>query len=450
MFKLLSMNMTLVMLTVIGTVSAQDTLSLRDAVRLAMQRSNVIPATNASSDAAAARISQARSGYLPKANYAESWARSDNPVFVFSSLLAQRQFGESNFGIDKINRPDFLNNFQSLVTVDQPLYDAGKSRRAVRTARLGKTNSQEEGRRNEMEVIAEVLRDYYDVLLGMEQMKVTTQAMGSADADLDRAVARRANGMATDADVLSIRVHIAAIREEHIRRNAEVEVARAAMNDAIGLALDTEHTLTTPLVPLSLAQNNIGGLETRAVNFRPEAQEARLAKKVAGIRSADARGNYLPQVTLHGAFEADRQKIFDRGGVNWLVSVGLRWNLFNGYADKARIVEEDAVVRRRGAEQARTESGIRLQVRQAWAGLKSAQERIDSARASVAEAEESLRISQNRFAAGLTTVTDLLRTEVALLQTQSRYLAAVHDQRIAAAMLDFAAGTLNADSEVLN
>jgi outer membrane protein TolC len=47
-------------------------------------------------------------------------------------------------------------------------------------------------------------------------------------------------------------------------------------------------------------------------------------------------------------------------------------------------------------------------------------------------------------------VTDLLRTEIALLETQTRYVAAVHDQRMAAAMLEFAAGTLNADTEVLN
>ena len=46
--------------------------------------------------------------------------------------------------------------------------------------------------------------------------------------------------------------------------------------------------------------------------------------------------------------------------------------------------------------------------------------------------------------------TDLLRTETALLETRTRYLAAVHDQRIAAAMLEFAAGTLSPDSKVLN
>ena len=444
------MNTKLLMLSVAATACGQDSMSLRDAVRLAMEKSKVVEASGASNDAAMARITRARSGLLPKVNYAELWVRSDNPVFVFSSLLTQRQFSESNFGIASLNRPDFLNNFQSLVTADQPLYDAGKTKRVVRTAELGKDASREDLRRNQMEVTAQVVRHYYDAQLGAEQVNLTTQAMRSAEADLERAELRRSSGMATDADVLSIRVHLAAIREEQIRRNADLEVARAAVNDAIGLPLDTEHSLTTQLAPLPLVQNELSGIEKSAVEARPEARQTRLTAQIAGVQAADARSNYLPQVSLHGAFEADRQRFIDRGGSNWLVSIGLRWNLFNGYADKARIAEGVAAIRRTAAEQARAESGIRLQVREAWVGLKSAQQRIESAQASVAEAQESLRISQNRFAAGLSTVTDLLRTEIALLETQTRYAAAVHDQRIAAAMLEFAAGTLTADSEVLN
>jgi outer membrane protein TolC len=174
-----------------------------------MERSKVIEASGASKDAASARITQARSGVLPKVNYSESWARSDNPVFVFSSLLMQRRFTESNFGIASLNRPDFLNNFQSLLTADQSLYDAGKTKRAVRTAKLGEDISREDIRRSQLEVIVQVARFYYDTQLEAEQVKATTQAMRSAQADLERAEARRSSGMATDADVLSIHVHLA-------------------------------------------------------------------------------------------------------------------------------------------------------------------------------------------------------------------------------------------------
>lgn len=85
----------------------------------------------------------------------------------------------------------------------------------------------------------------------------------------------------------------------------------------------------------------------------------------------------------------------------------------------------------------------------AYLEWKAAQERIEVAGASVSAAEESLRITQNRYANGLATVTDLLRTETALLETRTRRLAAVHDQRVAAAMLELAAGTLNDASDVL-
>jgi outer membrane protein TolC len=50
----------------------------------------------------------------------------------------------------------------------------------------------------------------------------------------------------------------------------------------------------------------------------------------------------------------------------------------------------------------------------------------------------------------MSTVTDLLRNETAVLESRTRYLSAIHDQRIAAAALQLAAGSLTADSEVLN
>src|ERR1022692_2327327 len=142
--------------------AAQDSISLKDAVHLALEKNKSMEASVASRKAAESRIAEARGGYLPKVNYSESWARSDNPVFVFSSLLTQHQFGEQNFQVGPLNRPDFLNNFQSQVTADETLYDAGQTRHAVRSAELTKELASEEGRRTQMEVIASVIQSYHD------------------------------------------------------------------------------------------------------------------------------------------------------------------------------------------------------------------------------------------------------------------------------------------------
>ncbi len=124
---------------------------------------------------------------LPKVNYSESFARSDNPVFVFSSLLTQHQFGAENFAIGPLNRPDFLNNFQSQVTVDQVLYDAGQTRNAVKSAELARKMTSEEQRRVQMEVISGTARAYYGAVLAAENLKAAEQAVRSAEADLKRA-----------------------------------------------------------------------------------------------------------------------------------------------------------------------------------------------------------------------------------------------------------------------
>jgi len=295
-----------------------------------------------------------------------------------------------------------------------------------------------------------VVRAYDGQLLSVEQLKAADQAVKSAQADLERAQSIRAAGLSTDVDVLSIRVHLAAVEEQRIRRAADLDVARAALNEALGLPLEETHTLSDGLTRANVVEISLADYESAAVADRAESRQTKLAVSLAENQAADARSSLLPQVVVHGAFEADRQKFYDKGGANWLASVGLKWNLFNGFSDKAKIQESQSLVQRSEAEQERARSQIRLQVRRAFADLRAAEQRIEVAKASVEEAEESLRITQNRYQAGMSNVTDLLRTESAVLESRTRYLAAIHDQRIAATMLEMAAGRLNADSEVLN
>jgi outer membrane protein len=428
---------------------AQTALTLEDAVRLALKQHPAIEAGDAGVKAAATKIDQARSGYLPKLNYSESWQRGNNPVFVFSSLLTQHQFSENNFQIGSLNRPDAMNNFQSRLAVEQPLYDAGLTRKATRAAQLGRDVATEQSRRTSMDVIGGVARAYYDAVLAGEALKVAEEARKSAEADLARAQTIRAAGMTTDADVLSIRVHLAAVREQLIRRSNDVELARAALNDSLGAPLDSRHVLTTPLQAVPLSAVPLEEYAKRGLLERPELRQARLAAEIGETQTALARSSLLPMVSFQAAFEADRQRFVDRGGANWISAVGLHWNIFNGGADKARIEEARQRTRQARALARRGESAVRLQVESAYLEWKAAQERIELAGATVSAAEESLRITQNRYANGLATVTDLLRTETAYLETRTRRLAAVHDQRVAAAMLELAAGTLNASSDVL-
>lgn len=426
--------------------SSGGSLSLRDAVARAMQQNPRLEAMQALEGAAAERVNAAKSGYLPQVNYQEMMQRGNNPVYVFGALLTQRQFTENNFAIRSLNRPDFLNNFQSMLTVDQVLFDAGRTRNAVRGAEIGRQTEEHRTRAAELGIMQRVLEAYLGAKLGEAALAAAEESVRSAEADLGRAQAFRDEGMTTDADVLSIRVHLASVRQEAIRRRTQLDVARAALNVAMGVPEDSQFTLTTALIESNYEATELSGSQVSGVSERPELRMAMQGIESARLQESIQRSRYWPEVFVRGSFEADRQELLNKGGTNWLFAAGLRWNLFNGFGTKARVAESRYTAEAAEAQKRETEAGVRFEVRRAWLEWNAVKERLALASASIAEAEESLRITRDRYQNGLSTVTDLLRTETAVLAAKTGFLAAVFEQRVAATHLEAAKGTLSPDS----
>jgi len=431
------------------TLCAQTPLTLPEAVKLALTRHPSLEAATARVEAAGSRIAQARSGWLPRATYTEGFQSGNNPVYVFGALLTQRQFTADNFNLGALNRPDALNNFQSQVSVDQTVFDFGATSNAIKAARIGKKMTEEERRRAELALIAGVARAYHGVGLAEQNLQLAEESLKSANADLDRARSLQRAGVATDADVLSVQVHAAAMSEYRARAAADVRIAHAALNEALGLPLDDTHTLTTPMESPRLPAETGAALESQAAQLRPELLSARLGKELSTAQESGAKAQYWPVIGLHGIFEADRQNFASKGGANWMFAASARWTLFDGNRTRAAVAEARHMKVAAAASERQMDAAVRLEVRRAEANLDASRERVATTRDSVAQAEESLRIIRNRYSSGLATVTDLLRSETALLEAKTRRIAALYDQRTAAVQLEAATGALNGDSDVL-
>jgi len=433
------------------TLLAQETLTLRQAFDLALRSNPLLAAADAGEKEAEARIHQARSGYLPRLQFSESVQRGNNPVFVFSSLLTQHQFSDANFAIGSLNRPDAMNNYQSQLTVEQVVFDAQQTSRSVEAASFTRQIVGEDTRRSRSDIILSVLRAYFGVALAEKNLDVARQSVDSARADLERADLIYQSGRSTQADVLALRVHRAAMQEQQIRASNDLAVARAALNDALGVNLDRTFDLTTPLESGAGApEGTLEEYRRLAAADRPEMRQAELVQRLARTQQQIAGAAYWPQVAFQGMVEADRQNYFNKGAANWFTAVTLRWNLWNGGETKARVEQARVAESRADALRKHADSAIYLEVRKAYLDLSAAAQRVEVASAAAAEAEEAHRIIQNRHQAGLITVTELLRSEVALATARTRRLAAVYDHRVAAAALEHAAGTLAADSALLN
>ena len=427
-------------------LAAQEPLSLRQAAETALRSHPALEAAEAGRDESEAGIRQARAGYLPRVDFSESWQRGNNPVFVFGSLLNQGQFGESNFAISSLNNPDPLNNFQSRFGVQQVLFDSWRTKRAVRAARLGSEMAAEQQRSTLSDVVLGVVRTYFGALLTAENLRVAAESVKSARADLERAEALHQAGMTTEADVLSVRVHLSSVEQERIRAEQDAQVALAALNDALGVPLDSQYDLTTPLRALPNGVPPLAEYEQRAIAGHPSLRQAELGRVLAETQLGLAKTSLWPQVTAHGIFEADRQQFTSQGSGNWLAGVSLQWNIWDGSRNRAQIAAARSAEARTAALERQANSTVLLGIRRAWGDWRSAAERVEVAAAAVAAAEASHEIIRNRYSAGLTTVTELIRSDTALRVARFQHLGAQYDQRVAAAALDHAAGVLTPQS----
>ena len=437
-------------------LAAQDTpgtasggLTLYEAAEIALREHPAMEAVEARQDGAAASIEAAKAGRLPRIALEESYMRSNNPVFAFGTLLNQRRFGEENFAITSLNNPDSVQNFQSLLRVEQVLFDAGRTKQAIRLARLQTELTSEERRRRESEVLLGVVRTYFAVALAAGNREAARETLASAEADLANAKDRLQAGMTTRADVLALEVFLAEAKQQQIAAKRDEEIAAAALNEALGLDQSTPRAASTPLVRATPPTGGLDDYLARAAEHRPDLDQARIVSSLAEARTAQAKSALFPQVVAQGLLEADKGRFVDQAGGNWLVGAAVKWDVWNGGENRARLKASRFQEAASAALRRQASSRAELAVRRGWAEWQSAAEQLSVAESAVVSAEESLRIVKNRYEAGLENVTALVGAATSLSTARFRRLAALYGQRTARAALDHEAGVLTLASEAI-
>lgn len=424
--------------------------TLRQAVELAFQNNSSLKAASEGLAAAQTKVPQAVAHYLPTLNFDETFTRGNNPVYVFGSLLTQHQFGPQNFNINSLNRPNPLDNFQAQLSVQQVLYDAGKIRGYISQAKLGQKVAEQDLEKTRQELIFRVVKAYTMHLLARAGQQVAEDAVKTAEATRDRADSMSQAGMIVESDKLAAQVFLARMQEQLLQVKSQVALSKANLNFEMGLPIDTPIEIISELKEVRFESDSADLLFKQALQQRPDYLQTVLMKDIARKGIGIARAEFLPQVGFFSSWETDSQTFTQRGGNNWIVGARLHINLFRGRGDKAQLDEAKATLERSTAMNQFVSSAVRLQIKQASLEIETTRQRIEVTQSAIAQAKESLRIIQNRYAAGLTTITELLRAQTDLSQARTAYFQALYDHRIAKASADLAAGTLTDKSEVLD
>jgi outer membrane protein TolC len=427
-----------------------SSLTLQQAVTIALEKNPLRKAAIADTKAASAAVREARSFLMPHLSFSETATRGDDPVYVFGSELRQQRFTSADFALNKLNSPLPFGNFATRFGGSWNLFDSFATWHGINQAKQMNEATGHQLDRTDQEIVFRVVSSYYDVLLAAKELDVAEQSAKTAQSIMERGQARFDSGLTVESDLLTAKVRMAARLQEVIRARNTLEVARAQLNTAMGMPLDSSFQLTGGLAERKFSMPAVQDVEKQALTNRPDLK--RIASEEAAQRQSvsAAKSSFGPRVNAFAGWEMDNPTfVAGGGGNNWLGGIEVQFDIFQGGAKRAELSRQRALEEKVVAMKQAASNAVRLEVRRAYYETDANRQQIQVARAAIAQAQESLRINQDRYDSGLTTITDLLGAEDAARRSQTDYWEAVYHFQTSYANLELASGSLNPQSLVV-
>lgn len=400
-------------------------LSLSEAIALAMRNNRALRAARLHDLATQDQIGVARGAMLPRLDALENYSATNNPVLVFSDLLLQQDFSQSDFALSSLNNPGVTSNFQSQIQLSFPVYAGGRLLAGFRAAKFGARAEDWRTARAREEVAFAVIRAYYNALVAEQRVGVVDRALSAARSHLHQAQNLFGHGMAVAADVLRTNVMVGSLEEDRLQSASEVAISRAALAHVLGD--EDERLAPLPLAALgpssSLSSSGLESLIQQATVERPEIQIAAAQVGAAEQAVKIARADYLPSVSVATTYENDSEKLV-RAGNNFAVFAYARINLFDGLATKSRVDAAQAELERARVLAKDLTHAIALEVESAYRSLDAAQQKLEVASRNRLYADEALRILDDRYGAGLATNVTVLDAQAARRQADMELVQA--------------------------
>ena len=155
--------------------------------------------------------------------------------------------------------------------------------------------------------------------------------------------------------------------------------------------------------------------------------------------------NYNPQIYLGGNFYYSKpnQRFFppeNKFKDTWDVGVSVQMDIWNWGATVDKTDQAKAQLEEAKDSYKIIKDNIVLEVNSNYLNLEQSKDKIAVAEESVSQAKENYRVTNETFKKGLALNSDLLDSEVALLQANTNYIQALVDYELAKARLEKSIG----------
>lgn len=420
------------------------TLTLDEAVALAVAKSPTLEAARLGLDGAKVEARKTRAGLLPTVSLSGSYSYMLKKQKVYFG--GGEEAGAAGLGgffpSDGIEMGE-KHTLQGGLVAGMPLV-APQLWASLRLDRKAVELAEEKARGSQVALEAEVKKSFLAVLLAKKSLQALEASYANAQANYEQTAQRYQHGLVAEYDKLRMETQVKNLLPNLVAARSAVQLAEAKLKVVMGLALET---------PLRI-QEDLDTYSGEVYRQLPEAAERISLSGNSQLRELDLQGGqleaalkvkqraFLPTLSLSFNYmynyAADRFHLRDSKRWSPFSTIGLALDvpLYKGGARLHDIRATQLQIRQLGAQRVAAEQQLRLGLLNGVQEQRNALEQFAAARDALTTAERGHDIARVRYRSGESTILELNDAETALLQSRLNYSQAVYNYMVAVFSLD--------------
>ncbi|MCX8027362.1 MAG: TolC family protein [Thermodesulfovibrionales bacterium] len=417
---------------------AQTSITLKEAISLALQNNREIKALEENLQAQKKEITITQTHLLPKITFEERFMRTNNPTYSFMSKLNQGRFTESDFYIPNLNNPTPTNDFQTVFSFEQPIFVRKLNVYVDMAKKVFDTKGYELNRKKE-ELAYRVIQSYIAIKTIKGFIDASKKAVEEAEEILRIADLRYKNALGLLSDRLRAETALLEARQRLLKVEKDLNIAKRSL----GLLLSRDEAID--IVDDQQIEFIAKSLDEYLKHSELREDIKAMSKKVetAADNIELAKAEYYPTVGIGASYQMnDPKRLLGREGDSWQLVAFLRWNIFDSFK---RNYEYQKATHQKNEAQfylQQMKSHIKYSVFEAFENYDLAKSALLLAEKNLKTAEEGKRLIKVRYENGLSPIVDLLNAQSVLDLARSNLNEKTNALYLAIANLKLQSGIL--------
>ncbi|OGP72812.1 MAG: hypothetical protein A2V86_08930 [Deltaproteobacteria bacterium RBG_16_49_23] len=421
-----------ILLSAGGAWSQESTkpLTLEESIKIALERNVRLHSSVEGVAGSEFRRKAARTDFFAKwtGQYGQTRYNEPTVVGVFGGGIAGTSRNVSTFS----------------TTINQPLFAGGSILSNYRLEKLGVDISKTDVETVKREIVLQVREGYFNILRAERFLDVARQTVKQFSAQLEVNKAFFEVGIVPKNDVLQAEVRLANARQLLVRAESDVTLAKFSFNSLLRMEMEAPVQVVDILgySPFSLRYEE--SLK-EALERRPEIKAANLTIEQTKEAVKIAKSGFFPTISLSGnylRFSEEPSLLGDFRSERWTIQGLATFTLGDWGKTAYRVGESKVKVTQAEDSKVQLVEGIVLEVKNDYQVMLVAEKNIGVAEKAIEQAEENLRMNEERYKHQVATATDVLDAVTLLAQARVNYYGALSDFNIAKARLERAMGRM--------